>query len=363
MRRILVQRDYRGLTWTGFVILLAGLVLTGCSQGGAGGPPQDIAMPVVIEKPVVMPVEDTLSAVGTVEANERVEVQPEVSGLIQEINFSEGDRVKNGDRLFALNSRSEAATVAQAEAELQLARSNLERAKTLIGSSAISQQELDQLESLVAVKSAALNAAEQKLSERFITAPFDGQVGPRKVSPGQYVNAGTPLVTLVDDDTVKVRIRIPERQLSLVKSGQKAHLTVAAWPDRDFVGTVDLIDPVVDLATRTIEVRMVVPNESQLLQPGMFARVSVVVNTRPQSLVVPESALIPSLESFSIYRVEDGIAKLTPVQLGVRLPGKVEILSGLHPEEQFVAGGIQKIVDGMKVVQAASATSGPAVTN
>ncbi len=357
------QRPTPGRILTAAAVALSVLLLTACNKGDAGGPPPDMAMPVIIQQPVLMPVEETLSAVGTVEANERVEIQPEVSGLVESILFKEGDRVRQNQRLFALNSRSEAAAVAQAEAEAQLARSNLERAKTLIGTKAISQQELDLLESLLAVKEAALNAAQQELSERFIEAPFDGQVGPRMVSPGQYVNAGTSLVTLVDDVTVKVRFRIPERQLSLIKTGQTGRLTVAAWPDQVFVGTVDLIDPVVDPATRTTEIRMRVPNPDLRLQPGMFARVSVVVETREQSLVVPEAALIPSLENFSIYVVKDGVATLTPVKLGVRLPGQVEILSGLEPSSQFVGSGVQKIVDGMKVVQAAPAEGAPTRMN
>lgn len=349
------------LAWAGLAALSA-LVLSGCSEGGAEGPPVEIAMPVIIQKPEQMTVQDTLSAVGTVEANEQVDVQPEVSGLIEDIRFDEGDRVKQGQPLFLLNSRAEAATVSQAEAELQLAQSNLERARTLIGTKAISQQELEQLESLVAVKSAALKAARERLEERSIEAPFDGRVGSRRVSPGQYVNAGTSLVLLVDDSTVKVDFRIPERQLAQLKTGQDVNLSVAAYPNRIFQGKVDLIDPVVDQGTRTAGIRCVAPNPDQLLQPGMFARVSVIVQTREHSLVIPEAALVPSLDAFSVYRVQEGRAKLTPVTLGVRLPGQVEVLSGLTADSEFVASGIQKIVDGMKVVPAPETTNAPTAT-
>jgi membrane fusion protein (multidrug efflux system) len=338
------------------------LSLTGCSRSGADGPPPEVTLPVVIQKPVHMAVDETVSAVGTIEARESVDIQPEVAGLIEEIPFAEGDHVVRGQRLFSLNSRTEAAAVAQARAELQLAQSDLDRARTLIGSKAISQQELDQLESRVAVRSAAFNAAEQALSERFIAAPFDGQVGPRKVSPGQYVNAGASLVTLVDDSSVKVRFRIPERQLALVRPGQTATLSVASWPDQVFQGRVDLVDPVVDPATRTVEVRLVADNPEQRLQAGMFARVAVVVETRERALVIPEAALVPSLDSFSVYRVEEGRARLTPITLGVRLAGKVEVRSGLSADTDFVASGVQKLVDGMKVVQDPAATNAVAQT-
>lgn len=336
---------------------------TGCSKGDAGGPPPEMAVPVVIEKPVQMAVEDAISAVGTVEANERVDIQPEVPGLIETILFTEGDRVDRDQQLFAMNSRSESAVVNQSKAELKLAQSNLDRARTLINTKAISEQELDQLESQLAVKSAALNAAEQDLSERFIEAPFDGRVGPRRVSPGQYVSAGTSLVTLVDDSTVKVQFRIPERQLALIKPGQRARLTVAAWPNQVFQGIVDLIDPVVEQSTRTVDVRLLVPNEEHQLQPGMFARVAVVVQTRQHSLVVPEAALVPSLETFSMYFVEDGRAHRKPVKLGVRLPGKVEVLEGIAVDSEFVSSGLQMIVDGMKVVPAPDPTGTDSASN
>ncbi len=341
--------------------MLAGLLLgvTGCSQGGAGGPPPDMAIEVVIGQPVVMPVEDTLSAVGTIEANERVAIQPKVSGLIETISFTEGERVSQGKQLFAMDSRTEAASLAQAEAELRLAQSNLERAKTLIGTLAVSQQELDQLESLLAVKTAALKAADERLAERTIKAPFDGTLGPRLVSPGQYVQAGTSLVTLVDDACVKVRFHVPERQLAQVRAEQAARVRVAAWPNLVFTGKVDLIDPVVDPGTRTAEIRLLVPNPEGRLMPGMFARIEVVVQTRPDSLVLPEGALVPALDRFSVFLVKEDRAHLQTVQLGMRLPGQVEIREGLNADSRVVLSGTQKLVDGMRVTNAPPAASQP----
>jgi len=311
-----------------------------------------MAVEVVIAQPTIMPVEDTLSAVGTIEANERVAIQPKVAGLIETISFTEGERVTRGQALFAMDARTEAAAVAQAEAELQLAQSNLERARTLIGTLAVSQQEIEQLESQVAVRTAILKTSRERLAERTLNAPFDGTLGPRLVSPGQYVSAGTSLVTLVDDSRVKVRFRIPERQLARVRDGQEARLRVAAWPDRSFTGRVDLIDPVVDPATRTAEVRLLAPNPDRLLKAGMFARLELVLQTRPDSLVITEGALVPALDRFSVYVVNDDRAHLRPVKLGARLPGKVEIREGLTADARVITSGTQKIVDGMRVTNA-----------
>jgi membrane fusion protein (multidrug efflux system) len=325
-------------------------VLMGCGKGGGGGPPSDLATEVVIARPSVEPVEETISAVGTVEANERVEVKPETSGLIETVRFVEGQRVQQGETLFELDSRKEAASVAQAEAEEKLARANVSRAQTLMGTKAIAQQEVEQLESQVAVKAALQRLVKERLNERRIVASFDGVLGPRLVSPGQYVTAGTPLVTLVDDSQVKVRFRIPERQLAQVQVGQAGRVAVGAYPARAFVGKVDLINPVVDEATRTAEVRLIVPNEENALRPGMFARVELVVGTHAQAIVIPKSALVPALDRFSVYVVESGRAKLHTVKIGVRLPGKAELREGLSAEQEIVVSGTQKLVDGMKVI-------------
>lgn len=330
------------------------LALTGC--GGKGNasapPPEPPPTEVVIEKPAVAPVEDILSAVGTIEANERVVLKPETPGLIETINFTEGQRVKKGERLFELDSRRENATAAQAEAEEKLAQANIARARTLAGTKAISLQELDQLESQVAVKAATRQVEQVQLSKRAILAPFDGVLGPRLVSPGQYVMTGTSLVTLVNDTQVKVRFRIPERQLALVRLGQEGRLRVAAYPDRVFAGAIDLISPEVDEATRTVELRLIAPNPDALLKPGMFAKVELIAGTRPQAVVIPESALVASLDHFSVYAAQDGRARLRPVKLGVRLPGKAEVREGLSPDQPIVVTGTQKLVDGMKIVAA-----------
>lgn len=337
-------------------LVAGGLLLTGCG-GGAGGPPPEVAVEVVISEPALSSVEETVTAVGTVEANERVELKPEASGLVEAIPFVEGQRVKAGEKLFQLDAKKELASLSQAAAEEKLAQANLTRARALMGTKAIAQQELEQLESQVAVKAAIHRLEKERLTEREVLAPFDGVLGPRLVSPGQYVNAGTPLATLVDDTRVKVRFRIPERQLSLVKLQQEGRLRVSAYPDQEFIGRVDLINPEVDQGTRTVEIRLLVPNPDGLLKPGMFARVELVVGARERAVVIPEGALVPSLDHFSVYVVEDGIARLKRVTVGVRLPGRAEIREGLSATQRIVVSGTQKLVDGMKVTQSAPAAA------
>lgn len=323
------------------------MAFAGCSK--EEGPPPEFAIAVAVTKPEVTTVEDVLPAVGSIQPDERVLIQPEVSGLIESIEFEEGARVKKGDLLFRLRASKEEAQLAQAAAEKELALANLERAQLLAGTKAISAQELDQMKSSLEVQKATVDLEQRRLDEKVILAPFDGVLGPRQVSLGQYVNAGSPLVTLVEDVRVKIHFRIPERRFGDLHLSQKGRVHVSAFPDATFEGEVDMINPEVDPATRTVEARLIVPNPDGKLRPGMFARVEIVVGKRADALVVPESALVPSLDEFSVFVVEDQIARQRPVKLGVRLPGKVELREGLTGDSVVVISGTQKLVDGVKV--------------
>jgi membrane fusion protein, multidrug efflux system len=341
------------------VSLLALALATGCG-GAAGGPPEPPSTEVVIAPVTESPVEELLSAIGSVEANEQVQLKAEAAGVITRIGFTEGGPVAEGDLLFELDSAKENALLAQVRADEDVARQNLERARQLANTRAISAQELDQLVSLVEARNAARQLQEELLSDMRILAPFAGVMGARRVSAGQYVDRGQPLVDLVDKATVKITFSVPERRLSQIQLGQEVRVTVSAYPDRVFRGDVDLVSPVVDEATRTVLIRAVVPNSEDLLNPGMFARVQILIERREQSLVIPESALVASLDGFSVYVVNDGQAHLTPVVVGVRDRGTAEIRSGLEAGQAIVVRGTQKLVDGMAVTAAAAPTAAPA---
>ena len=357
------------------IIALPLAAATGVFMAGCGGkkeapaPPPAYPTMVVYGKPVIEPVEDTVTAVGSLEANERVDVKPSVSGHIKSIAFKEGQRIKKGDLLFELSARKETAMVEQAKAEEDLAKQNAERAKQLAGTRAISQQELDQLASQVEVRRASRVLEQEKLADYTLKASIDAVAGPRLVSEGQYVSMGSPLVNLVDDAQMKVRFRIPEKQLALVKLGQEARLKVDAYPSKVFTGKVDLINPDVDVATRTVEVRLIAPNPEFLLKPGMFARVELITGRRENATVIPEAALVAGLEDFSVYVVNTVItnnatnqfAKTVPVKLGVRMPGKVEIASGVTTTQEIVINGTQKLVDGSLILNSTNATAGSGI--
>jgi len=333
-------------------LLLPVLLLVGCQQGG-GEPPEAPPTQVEIGAVATASIDETIAAVGTIEANEIVELKTESPGRITAIHFTEGKRVAAGDKLFELDAEKEAAQLAQARAEEEIAAQNLERAKRLAGTKAISQQELDTLASQVAARAAARRLHEERVRDMTITAPFAGVVGPRRVSVGQYVDSGQSLVTLVDSARVKVSFRIPEREAARFKLGQVVRVRTSAYPEQVFEGEVDLLSPVHDEATRTAPVRALVPNPDGRLKPGMFARVETVVARRAAALVIPESAVVPGLEVFSAYTVSNGVARLSPIQLGVRGRGSVEILAGLSAGDPIVVQGTQKLVDGSRVIAGA----------
>lgn len=344
----------------------------GCRQGGGGPPPAPAQ--VEVAKAVARPVAQRLAAVGTLLPNEQVTVMPESAGRIRTIAFEEGQRVEAGTLLFELAPEKQAAQLAQAEVDLKLARDNAERIKKLAGTRAISQQEVDRVLSLVTSREAALALQQERLKDFRIVAPFAGVLGPRAVSVGQFVNVGARLVTLTDDAKVKVVYDLPERHLASLRVGQEVSVRLAAFGERAFPGRVALINPQVDEATRTIEVRALVDNPERLLRPGMFAHVETVVGTRPDAVVVPEKALVPSLEGFAVYAIQktatNEVARLTQVKVGQRLPGEVEIREGLAAGQRIVVGGVQKIFgDGAPVAPVptgaatAGATNPPPVTS
>ena len=342
----------------GFVLscfLLLALPICGCKKGSdGGGPPPAPPTEVEAERVTTSEVVETLSAVGTVQPNESVEVKAEAEGVIKTIHFTEGQIVEVGQKLFELDSGKEAAQLARARADAEIARITLERSKTLAGTKAISQQEIDDWKARLAAREADVTLYQERLGDTVVVAPFRGVVGPRNVSVGQYVSSTVILVTLVDQSRVKVLYRVPERELARVNLKQPVQLRIAAYPDKSFTGEVDLIDPVVDPTTRMVQLRAVAPNPESLLKPGMFAQVETVVGRRPDAVVISERGLVPSLRGFAVFVIKDGSALLQPVKIGVRQPGKVEIAEGLTKGQEIVVGGTQKIVDGAKVSVAAS---------
>lgn len=338
-----------------FFLLLALAALAGCGKGG--GPPKDAPVPVELVPVTAAPLQETLEAVGSLDAEESVDIRPEVEGEITSIRLTEGQTVKKGDLLLQIDESKQAAMVAEAEADHKLAQETIHRADMLLADGTISQQEHDQTHANFTRMEASLALAKKRLTEYTLTAPFDGILGRRFVSVGQYVNPQTTLVSIYDLDRMKLNFSVPERYSAKIQPGQTLRLKVAAYSEETFAGEIYLIEPRVDPGTRTVQVRAYVPNSDLRLKPGMFANVEITVGTKPKALTIPEECLFPNAGGFAVYRSHEGVAELVPVETGLRVPGKVEILKGLQAGDQVARSGNLRLSPGRKLLPEKTATS------
>lgn len=327
---------------------------------GAGGPPGGFAMPVEAAPVKVGANRRTIVAIGSLRSNESTVVRPELAGRLVEIAFSEGQKVRKGQVLVRFDASVERAELAQAQASLALAKTNFERADELMKRGAGTQRTLDEARWKLRNDEAAISLAQARLEKFVINAPFDGVAGLRRVSLGDFVNVGADIVNIEMIDPLKVDFRVPEVFLSAIRSGQPIEVALDAYPERRFSGEVYAIDPQIDTAGRSIVIRARISNPDDALRPGLFARVTVTLAVRENAVFVPEESLIPmGSQHFVLKLVEPPAgapfppgakqAKNTPVKLGDRRKGEVEIVEGLAAGDVVVTAGVLKVRDGMPV--------------
>lgn len=307
-------------------------------------PPGVIAAEVIA---VTFPL--TVEGLGTARANESIEVHATVAERIREIHFEEGEPVDAGQVLVTLVDTEARAEVASARARQIDSESALRRARELFERKAVSAAELEQLEAQRDADRAALDAAEARLAERVIRAPFAGRVGLRQVSPGSLVGPDTVITTLDDTDPIKLDFDVPETALARLAPGLPIEARSAAWPDTTFAGTVASIDTRVDPLTRSLMVRALIPNPEARLRPGMFMAVTL-LRREVQALVVPEQAIVPEQSRQYVLVVDAaGQVEKREIRTGRRRPGQVEVLEGLAAGETVIAEGTQKVRPGQPV--------------
>jgi membrane fusion protein, multidrug efflux system len=315
----------------------------GSRGGGRPAAPVDVA---VAER---RRVEDAITGTGQIEPLQSIELRPEVEGRIVDILFREGSRTAAGAALFKVDDAELRVQVARATAERDLAQQELTRTRQLIQSSGATQSDLERAEAQMRGTQAALELLELRLQRTTVRAPFEGVLGARMVSLGDYVNSQTRLVSLQTWNPQRATLTVPERYAERLRLGQRISFTVAALRNRTFTGTVDFVDPVVRLPGRTILVKAVVPNARGELQAGMFVEGRLVVSVRENAVVVPEDAILPVQGASFVWVVADGKASRRAVETGVRTPGFVEITSGVEAGEHVVVGGLERLSEGMSV--------------
>ncbi|CAO3356942.1 efflux RND transporter periplasmic adaptor subunit [Azospirillum melinis] len=317
----------------------------GATKPPGGAPP----MPVEAAQVRVGTVERTVTAVGSLLSNESVVVRPEIAGRISEIAFKEGQRVTKGTVLVRLDDAIARATLAQAQASIAFSRAELSRADQLVRQNTGPLRNREQASAKLLADEAAVQLAKAQLDKQVISAPFDGVLGLRKASVGDFVQAGKDIVNLEDIDTLKLDFRVPEMFLPAVKVGQTVKVAVDAFGGRSFDGTVYAIDPLVDVNGRALAIRARVPNPDGSLRPGLFARVSLTLTTVPDAVLIPEQAIVAFGKDQFVFKVVDGKVAQTRVVLGERRNAEVEIAKGLAPGDMVVTAGQLKIRDGVPV--------------
>ncbi len=292
-----------------------------------------------------------IEALGTTRAKDAVEIMSRFPNLVAAIRFEDGDRVEAGQVLVELESSEQRAQLAEAQARVLESKSQYERSQALARSRTVSESQLEQLRATMDADRARLKAAESRLADTVIRAPFSGRVGLRQVSVGSLVSPGTVITTLDDTASMRLDLSVPESFLGTVSAGMKIRARSVAYPDRLFDGEVESLDSRVDPVTRMITARAVIPNGDGALKPGMFLTVRLIGGER-SSLVIPEEALVPEGDRQFVFLVTEGLARRILVEVGRRRPGQVEILDGLIDGDQVIVEGTQKVVDGAAVTEA-----------
>lgn len=310
---------------------------------GGGSAVRVVAAPARIERQSLV-----IEALGTARANESIEVTSKTSNLVTAVRFEEGQRVRRGNVLVELDGEAARADLAVANAALTESGSQLQRSRELHATKVLSDQQIEQIVATHEANRARVAAAQSRVNDTVIRAPFDGRVGLRRVSVGGLVAPGTVITTLDDASTIKLDFTVPETAVAAMRPGLVLEARSVAWPGRAFKGRVASVDSRVDPQTRSVVVRALVPNDEGLLKPGMFLNVSL-ERGEADVLVVPEEALLPEQGSVYVYVVDDGKASRRKIETGRRGVGSVQVLAGLASGELVVTEGTQKLRDGVTV--------------
>lgn len=321
------------------------------AQGAAPGP---APVQVITAEAVQRPIDVALEAIGTANSNEAVNVSSKVSNIVTAIHFSDGQLVADGQVLVELDRQQMVADLAAATAAYEESRSQWGRSRELLATQALSRAQHEQLEATMKANEARVAAAQARLSDTYIRAPFAGRVGLRRVSLGALISPGTVITTLDDTSSIKVDFSVPEQHVGQLRAGQSVAARSTAWPGRQFTGRVVSVDSRVDAATRSVTVRAVVPNRDGALKPGMFLTVDLSQDRRT-GVVIPEEALVPEQARQFVYVVQGERVAKREVMLGRREPGFVEITSGLAAGDRVVIEGTLKLRDGAPVRESAAA--------
>ncbi|WP_100615179.1 efflux RND transporter periplasmic adaptor subunit [Confluentibacter citreus] len=292
--------------------------------------------------------DDNLSLSGTLESNEEINIRSEISGVVESINFEEGAKVSKGQVLLRVNDIELRAQLSKARTAQQLASENQRRAKLLLEKQAISQEEFDISNADFESARAESDLIAAQLNKTTVRAPFSGTIGLRSISKGSFVTPETPIATLVNTSQIKITFSIPEKYVSKIKVGNPLTFTTSDATE-EHTATIYAMEPLVDLATRTLKLRAIVDNKEGKLYPGTFANVTLPLETVNDALLVPTQALIPIQNGKVIFVSKNGKAQEYKVETGTRTDSLIRIISGIKAGDTILTSGVMSLKNGTPV--------------
>ncbi|MDP1601904.1 MAG: efflux RND transporter periplasmic adaptor subunit [Legionella sp.] len=293
---------------------------------------------------------DKFETIGSLSSSDNIEISSELAGQIQSIHFKPGALVKKGTLLIQLDNTVLKSELATAIANLSLSETSYNRTKELASRKLVSEQALDQAVASLHENQNTVKARQAQLEKLSLHAPFSGTLGSKKVSVGQYVKIGQPLVSLIANQQLRVEYSLPERLISRLKEGQKISVFSDAFPDKPYQGVVNYIAPSVDKETRTIAIEALIDNKENLLSAGLFVRVSHKLGEAKKRLLVPEESLIPTINGQKIFVLRGNTAIIKRVKTGAHHAAMTEICQGLKSDDIVIVRGQHKLKEGSPVI-------------
>lgn len=320
----------------------------GPAAGGQGAASSQ-ALPVEVVELEPQKLENNLSVTGTVIPNESVNLRSEISGLVTEITFNEGEFVKKGTPLVYLNDDELTAQKDRLDYTRKLYEGQENRQKQLLEREAISQEEYDIVLNQYNTNLADINLIEAMLRQTVIRAPFDGVLGLRQISVGSVISPVDAIVNIVNIDPIKIDFSIPERYANIVQNGSRITFTNAAVAG-EYVGEVYAIAPNIDAVTRTLQLRAISPNKDRKFLPGMFVGIRVNISVDEEALMVPAESLIPELDGYKVFVANaENVIEEVKVSIGIRTEREVQITDGLKEGDRVLSTGVIQAKPGMAV--------------
>ena len=326
-------------------------LLAGCSEepdtvGNGVSSSSVMQADYVVVQP--QPIANQISITGTLMPAESALLSAQISGLIEDIYFREGEWVKKGQTLLKLDDRQWVVQKEKLAAQLETAKKDLERKRELLAIKGISQAEVDDAELLIETIVADQKELAVRIDYAVIRAPFSGMVGLRNVSPGSYLSAGDPVARLVQVDPLKLEFNVPERYADQVREGQIVRFSLSN-DETIYEARVYATEPVINESTRSLRIRAQVPNRDRKLIAGAFTQVNLTLDSIPDALLIPPETVVPVLNDQVVYRIKNGMVEEVIVKPGIRLPRLIQIEAGLSVGDTIMVSGLLQAKNGLPV--------------